>query len=410
MNIKSVVVAGLITLALGACGSKKAVENGSNAAQDVVKTPLPDKLSIYFGTTGPTLFNVPEEYQLAIGALLDNGDNFCTGTLIAEDVVLSAGHCAINTWTGRTSSTRGMTFGLGTDMKNPTAKIAVKQIIPHPNYFSNARKNDDSFARNDVALFILQESALKHVPNLKPIPMNKSSLADLKGQMVQNVGFGGTETNDNNTKRFWTTEEVKTVTSYDFTVNGKGQSSVCFGDSGGPSLFVIDNQIFIIGTVSWGDESCVDNDHYARTNDNIAWITETLESIGHAPIVDQLIPQIIDSNTDVGPVEDPCKGISFAGVCDGDVAKWCDNGVIFERDCSLEGKNCGFSASANGNYCLDKVDVDVDNDPCHGITYLGTCEGNVSKWCANGSIVEIDCSLSGGTCSYIGPELGYYCI
>ena len=266
-----------LALALAACSSSK--ESEEPISTKVQKTPLADKFSIYMGTSGPNLFKVPEPYQLAIGALLNNGENFCTGTLIADDVVLSAGHCAIDIKTGELRPISGMTFGFGKDMWNPTQKIAVKQIIPHPDFYSNARYNDGTFAKNDVALFILQEEASIHLPTVKPIPMNKSSLADLKGKAVQNVGYGATEENYYNTRRFWTIEEVTDVTSYDFTVNGKGKSSVCMGDSGGPSLYAIGDQIYVIGTVSWGSSSCVDNDHFALTNDNIQWINKTFEVV-----------------------------------------------------------------------------------------------------------------------------------
>ncbi len=409
MKIKPIVMAGMLALALSACGSKENKAAGDNAAQ---KAPLPDKMAIYYGTTGPTLFDVPEAYQWSIGALLQNGSNFCTGTLIAEDVVLSAAHCALNSsWWGARSviSTNGVTFGLGKDMKNPTHKIAVKQIIPHPSYNGNT-------ASNDVALFILKEKATKYIPSLKPIPMNKSSLENFKGQIVQNVGYGSTEDNDYNTKRFWTTEEVKDVTTYDFTVNGKGKSSVCFGDSGGPSLFAIDNQIYIVGTVSWGDQSCVDNDHYARTNHNIAWIAKTLADEGHEAIEDQLISLAPVEEPVVEPQEpvveeDLCQGYDFVGVCEGNVAKWCDNGVVYERDCSFEGQVCGYSESANGNYCLEQEEPVVDqDDPCGGITYLGVCEGDVAKWCSNGEIKQRDCANYGQNCDYIDAEWGYYCL
>ncbi len=405
MNIKRAMTSAFLALALSACTATKEAEEPNAAAAK--EAALPDKLPIYMGTSGPNLFKVPEPYQLAIGALMRSGDNFCTGTLIADDVVLSAGHCAVDLNTGLERPISGVTFGFGKDMLNPLHKIAVKKIIPHPDFFPNAINDDDTFAKNDVALFILQEKASAHLPDVLPIPLNKSSLADLKGKPVQNVGYGATEENYYNTRRFWTIEEVVDVTSYDFTVNGKGKSSVCMGDSGGPSLYAIDDQIYVIGTVSWGSASCVDNDHFARTNDNIPWITKTLAEIGHAPLEDHLLP--------LEPVEEPkpadpnpvdnCQGITLTGLCEGNVAKWCENGSIRERDCTITNQVCGFSAT-NGYYCMDP---DQPEDPCLGISYLGMCLGGVATWCENGKVKKLDCNLQGKECAYVDISFGYYC-
>ena len=108
---------------------------------------------------------------------------------------------------------------------------------------------------------------------------------------------------------------------------------------------------------------------------------------------------------------DPCNGYTFTGVCEGNVAKWCDNGAVYERDCALEGKVCGFSESTNGNYCLAKEEPVIDDDdPCGGITYLGVCEGSIAKWCDNGEIKQRDCSFFNQICDYVDAEYGYYCL
>ena len=58
------------------------------------------------------------------------------------------------------------------------------------------------------------------------------------GASVQNVGYGQTESGDNSLK-WWTVEEVIDLTPFDFTVDGHGVSSVCYGDSGGPSMLTM---------------------------------------------------------------------------------------------------------------------------------------------------------------------------
>ncbi len=561
-----VLLPSVLLLALTACSDNKKEASAGNAAtqpEAAVKKPLPDKLSIFYGNTRPTLFSVPQAYQWSIGALLDNGDNFCTGTLIEDDVVLTAAHCAYDD-NNNISSINGISFGIGPDMKNPAHKIAVKKIIPHEEYLKNCAKDPDGISsKNDVALFILKEKASKYVPTLKPIPMNKASLASLKGDSVQNVGYGTTEGtgsfdyyNYYNTKRLWTVEEVTAVSSFDFTVDGKGISSVCMGDSGGPALYAIDNQIYIVGTVSWGQSTCLGEAHYARVNDNIAWITEKLGhevedyllpidspeepvpadecegitadgvcdgtihkwcsedgtlheldcksldmvcgnigefrtcitpevsscgNIGRKAICDgnilkwcgddgtikevdcTILGEICASNEYAACVKeedscgsittavcdgnvvkwcgaigtliehdcaeenktcgltsfgeywcidapaDNCGDVTFVGGCDGQVARWCQNGIVYEHDCALENKACGFVNDVDGYWCVETDNQPDPNDPCGGISYLGRCNGNVAEWCEEGTIIKRDCARTGYVCGYVSPELGYYC-
>mgnify|MGYP000417109969 CR=1 FL=1 len=54
-----------------------------------------------------------------------------------------------------------------------------------------------------------------------------------------------------------------------------------------------------------------------------------------------------------------------------------------------------------GAYCVD--------DPCHGLDYLGRCNGSVAEWCDDGELRTEDCAAWGTTCAYINDEIGYYC-
>ncbi|AKF03008.1 Transporter [Sandaracinus amylolyticus] len=47
------------------------------------------------------------------------------------------------------------------------------------------------------------------------------------------------------------------------------------------------------------------------------------------PAIDAATPPAIDA----GP-SDPCGGLTLAGRCDGDVARWCEDGAIREQSCS----------------------------------------------------------------------------
>jgi uncharacterized protein YkwD len=50
-------------------------------------------------------------------------------------------------------------------------------------------------------------------------------------------------------------------------------------------------------------------------------------------------------------------------------------------------------------------------DPCQGLDYLGTCAGNVARWCntEESRIEERDCADEGFECGWIDDRTGYFC-
>ncbi|MDH5492326.1 MAG: hypothetical protein OEY14_10265, partial [Myxococcales bacterium] len=52
-----------------------------------------------------------------------------------------------------------------------------------------------------------------------------------------------------------------------------------------------------------------------------------------------------------GCIDDPCSGIGYLGVCEGDVAVWCDGGIVQREDCAASGLRCAYVDDRIGNYC-----------------------------------------------------------
>jgi len=323
---------------------------------------------IFNGTAAP----VSPAQQRAVGAILfDWGSwtNGCTGTLVTDSVVLTAAHC-VQDWHG-TLAPGDLRFAMGRDSAQPEATLAVAEVHPHPGYLGEAD--------HDVALLVLAQPASSTGLDVLPIAANTRTLdASFVSTWVQNVGYGSTETNEDNHVRFWTTEEVTQVLPGEFVVYGQGVSSVCYGDSGGPSLHLWGGaHLAVIGTVSWGDESCVDHDHFARADDNQAFME---------PIT--------------GP-SDPCLGIDALGRCDGDVAIWCENGVLWQECCAERATTC-VQATAERAHC---------DGACAGLTWLGRCtDDDVAEWCEGGQVRRRRCVPCGQTCDWAGDALGFYCL
>lgn len=332
--------------------------------------------------------DLTEGQVLAVGALMsrDGGwSNSCTATLVAPTAVLTAAHCVTNFWNGRVTAANQLRFAVGQDVSSAVHSFQISTVHRHPRYRSGMGGN----AENDIALLILQDDATEVLPEIEPIAVNCAPLTNdqFVGQDVQNVGYGLTEAftgwppPPDNSRRFWAVEEVVELTSFDFIVDGHGVAAVCNGDSGGPSLWTMaDGVIRVMGTVSWGDPSCVDEDHFARVDDNCEFLSEFLDP------------------------GDPCGGETFEGRCDGDVAIWCEADIIQTRDCATTEQSCGTQGDDHRHRCFD---LDLT---CDGLSWEGRCDGDNAVWCDDGELRTRRCDDCGQSCGWSDEQGAFYCI
>ena len=406
---------------------------------DFVKHPRQSR-KIYYGADYPSLFDMSEGQVLSLGAIVfDYGgyySNFCTGTLIGSRLVLTAAHCLDQVW-----DPDAIKFLVGPDVTTPVAVLDIDEVHSNPNY-----QPYGSTAEHDNGILVLAESAFESAPQIIPIPANDTPLTeDLVGNRVQNGGFGQTEVSSNNTRRLWVSEDIYMIGNGEFLVNGNGEGGVCFGDSGGPSIYDFGQGIRVIGAVSFGDESCVDVDHFSDVEHDYDWIGAFYSQQQDCGSLDEngacagdmarwceegvLKEENCRQNGricgDTGNgrfrcIQDPCLGITFQGICDeNDVARWCEEGEIRFKYCIPCDQVCGWAGPAFGKYCIDEpIDGDMDSDsdsdhpdePCGSVTWLGCCEGNTAVWCDDESdaLMSEDCSAYGLSCGWSG-DYGYYC-
>ena len=100
------------------------------------------------------------------------------------------------------------------------------------------------------------------------------------------------------------------------------------------------------------------------------------------------------------PAVDPCGDETFEGRCEGNTAIWCEYDAVQTMVCP-EGMLCG-DLGEGLNRCVDE---------CTLIGMQGRCdENNFARWCEDGVIKVRDCTLCGQTCGWMNVEVGYYCL
>lgn len=213
---------------------------------------------------------VPEgKWPDAVAVLARNA--MCTGTLIAPDVVLTAGHCI------ETDPVEVIVGSVElTDTSAGTA-IAVKKAIAYPDW-------EHAF---DVGVLVLD-----HPASVAPRAVASACTAKhlVAGAKVRVVGFGLTRKDGmgDNTRLHQALLPVvdsscthnpacepAVAPNGEFTAGGGGVDA-CFGDSGGPIYLESGHDAALIGVVSRGDgataEPCGDGGVYVRADAVVSWI------------------------------------------------------------------------------------------------------------------------------------------
>jgi uncharacterized protein (TIGR03382 family) len=236
------------------------------------------------GTTGQPIYNgqpdTAQEHMAVVAITYGPGTGyFCTGTLITQRVVLTAGHCV------RSEQPQWLEIFFGNNINGPGdyRQVSAKEV--HADFHNGQ-------LLNDIAMLRLASDAPANVIPIRHLPAALELTAADVGILADFSGFGETENNTDGVKLHVAvpiglvcpgpgscTFNGADVNPWTWA-NSMSQGGACFGDSGGPAFVFRNGCEYVAGITSYGDAACLDYGVNTKVDAYQPWIDSYIQAAG----------------------------------------------------------------------------------------------------------------------------------
>jgi len=221
------------------------------------------------------------------GALYHKGKYICGGTLLNNNMFLTAAHCVI----GKKSSDCEVKMGMH-DRSHESAPNLQSRKVDNLVYHEEYYKGRDVVA-NDIALLKVESPfTLNDYVGIACLPKQNDILPDDK-QSCYVTGWGKTGGGGRYSNILMQAQmpivpstscsDHKKLTDKQFCAGNKATDiSTCLGDSGGPIVCKKNNKWFIEGVVSFGSDECKIShllSVFTRVSQYITWIEQAYSKL-----------------------------------------------------------------------------------------------------------------------------------